>query len=112
MGKKIKLKTKKKNMGKKIKLTESDLHNIVKQSVKRILKEASDEGWEVDDSNVQEAYDFGVEQMGEEELNAAIVRCLGREQLAEALAFIFRQYNLTDWKNGNDFDNEEFVEEY
>lgn len=86
-------------MKKIIRLTESDLHNIVKESVNRILKEAEDGGWVVDSSEAQEAYDLAAQEMGEETINSAIVRCLGNETLAQCLAYIFRQYDFREWQS-------------
>jgi histone H3/H4 len=80
-------------------LTERDLNKIVKESVKRIIKEAEDGGWVVDSSEAQEAYDLAVQEMGEETINSAIVRCLGDETLAQCLAYIFRQYDFRQWKS-------------
>lgn len=99
-------------MRKKIKLTEEDLHRIIKRSVNRILKEEEDEyGWEIDSSEAQEAYEFGANEIGEDELNAAIVRCLGTEQLAKALTYVFRQYDLRGWKERNSFEDIDDFEE-
>jgi hypothetical protein len=86
------------NMNKKIiRLTESDLHRIVKESAKRIIKEVESGGWVVDASEAEEAYNMAAEEFGNEELNAAIVRCLGDEALAQCLAYIFRQYDFRKW---------------
>jgi len=82
-----------------IKLTEQDLRGIVENTVKKILKEAEDGGWVVDSSEAQEAYDLAVQEMGEETINSAIVRCLGDETLAQCLAYIFRQYDFRQWKS-------------
>lgn len=99
-------------MRKKINLTESDLHRIIKRSVNRVLKEEEDGyGWEIDSSEAQEAYEFGANMMGEDDLNAAIVRCLGTEQLAKALTYVFRQYDLRGWKERNLINDEEFEED-
>lgn len=84
---------------KTMKLTEKDLHNIVKESVKRIIKEAENGGWVVDSSEAQEAYNLAVQEMGEETINSAIVRCLGDETLAQCLAYIFRQYDFREWQS-------------
>ena len=86
-------------MKKRIRLTESDLHRIVKESVKRVINEAENGGWVVDTSEAQEAYDMAVDEMGEETINAAIVRSLGDETLAQCLAYIFRMYDFTQWKS-------------
>ena len=89
-----------------IRITEQDLHKIVNESVKRIIKEAEDGGWVVDSSEAQEAYNLAVQEMGEEIINSAIVRCLGEETLAQCLAYIFRQYDFRQWQSR--FDNEEY----
>jgi hypothetical protein len=82
-----------------IKLTEQDLRGIVENTVKKVLKEAESGGWVVDSSEAQEAYNLAVQEMGEETINSAIVRCLGDETLAQCLAYIFRQYDFKQWKS-------------
>ena len=89
-------------MKKVIKLTEQDLRRIVEESAKRIIKEAESGGWVVDSSEAQEAYDLAVQEMGEETINSAIVRCLGDETLAQCLAYIFRQYDFKQWQSRYD----------
>ena len=87
-------------MNKKIvRLTEKELHNLVKESVNKILKEAEDGGWVVDTTEAQEAYELAVQEMGEETINSAIVRSLGDETLARCLAYIFRQYDFRQWQS-------------
>lgn len=81
------------------KLTERDLNKIVKESVNRIIKEAENGGWVVDSSEAQEAYDLAAQEMGEETINSAIVRCLSDEILAQCLAYIFRQYDFREWQS-------------
>lgn len=82
-----------------IKLTEQDLRGIVENTVKKVLKEAENGGWVVDSSEAQEAYNLAVQEMGEETINSAIVRCLGDETLAQCLAYIFRQYDFRQWRS-------------
>ena len=82
-----------------IRLTESDLHRIVKESVKRAINEAENGGWIVDASEAQEAYNMAVDEMGEDVINAAIVRSLGDEVLAQALAYVFRMYEFRQWQS-------------
>lgn len=84
---------------KRIIITESDLHRIVKESVNRVINEAEDGGWVVETSEAQEAYNLAVQEMGEETINAAIVRSLGDETLAQCLAYIFRQYDFREWSD-------------
>ena len=81
-----------------IRLTENDLHKIVKESVTKMLHEAENGGWVVDSSEVQEAYDLAANEWGEDYLNQAIVRSLGTERLAECLAYVFRMYDFRQWK--------------
>ena len=86
-------------MKKIIRLTESDLQKIVKESAQRIIKEAESGGWVVDTTEAQEAYDLAVQEMGEETINSAIVRSLGDATLAQCLAYIFRQYDFRQWQS-------------
>ena len=86
-------------MKQKIRLTESDLHRIVKESVNRVINEAENGGWVVEASEAQEAYNLAVQEMGEETINAAIVGSLGDETLAQCLAYIFRQYDFREWSD-------------
>lgn len=71
----------------------------MKESVNRIIKEAENGGWVVDSSEAQEAYNLSVQEIGEEKVNSAIVRCLGDETLAQCLAYIFRQYDFREWQS-------------
>lgn len=99
-----------KNMKKNVvKVNESTLRQIVAESVKRILKEAVNGGWEVKDDEAFEAYDFACDAMGKETVNDAIVRCLGKEQLASCLAYVFRQYDFRDWENRNEVVDDEEI---
>ena len=82
-----------------IRLNKSDLHQIIKESVNRVINEAENGGWIVDTSEAQEAYDMAVDEMGEETVNAAIVRSLGDDVLAQALAYVFRMYDFRQWKS-------------
>ena len=86
-----------------IKINESQLAQIVKESVKKVLKEniseAENGGWVVDTAEAQEAYNLAAQELGEDVINSAIVRCLGDRQLAECLAYVFRMYDFREWKN-------------
>lgn len=86
-------------MKKIIRLTESDLQKIVKESAQRIIKEAESGGWVVDTTEAQEAYNLAVQEMGEETINSEIVRSLGDATLAQCLAYIFRQYDFRQWQS-------------
>ena len=82
-----------------ITLTESELRDLVSESIKNIIEEAESGGWVVDSSEAQDAYDLAVREMGEETINSAIVRSLGDEVLAQCLAYIFRQYDFREWQS-------------
>lgn len=86
-------------MKKIVKINESTLQNIVIESVKRVLKEADSYGWIVDDSEADEAYEFFCNEVGEDEANRAIVRAMGSTPKAEILAYLFRMYDLKNWKS-------------
>lgn len=77
--------------------------------VKRIFNEAESYGWVVNDLEAREAYDFACDYFGKEELDSQIVRCLGSEELAKCLAFIFRMNEFDEWENRN-ADEDEFDE--
>ena len=76
--------------------------------VKRRFDEAESYGWVVNDWEAREAYDFACDYFGEEELNSQIVRCLGSEELAACLAYIFRMNEFDEWENR---DNEDEFDE-
>ena len=80
-------------------LTDKELHRIVKESVDRIVQEAESGGWVVDSSEAEEVYNLAVEYMGENTINKAIIRCLSSDALADCLAYIFRMYDFREWGN-------------
>lgn len=80
-----------------IKLNESDFRKIVKESVKRILKEGESGGWVVEPWEAEEAYNMFAAELGNEEANAAIVRALGDNALSDVLAYLFRMYDFREW---------------
>ena len=81
----------------KIRLTESDLRNIISQSVRTVLNEAENGGWVVETDEAEKAYEYFAYELGNEEANAAIVRVMGDRQLSEILAYLFRMYDLRGW---------------
>ena len=95
-----------------IRLTEQQLMQLVKESVNRILSEAESEGWMVESTEAQDAYNFAVNYFGEEALNSAIVGCLGDETLAQCLAYIFRQYDFKEWKSKYEDEQDEMGDEF
>ena len=80
-----------------MRLTESDLHKIVKESVNRILKEGESEGWVVESEQAQDAYNLACDEMGKEYVDASIVRCLGDNTLSDCLAYLFRMWDFREW---------------
>jgi len=87
-------------MKKQIKLTKSQLTEMVKNSLMEYAKhlnEAESEGWVVETDEAEDAYKLAVQEWGEEETNAMIVRCLGYTALSECLAYIFRMNDFRKW---------------
>ena len=64
---------------------------------RRMVKESVDGGWEVDTSEVNEAYELAAQHWGNDDLNQQIVRCLSDETLAKCLAYIFRMNEFKPW---------------
>jgi 16S rRNA C967 or C1407 C5-methylase (RsmB/RsmF family) len=94
----------------KLRLTQEQFVRLVEESVKRVINEAESEGWRVESTEAQDAYNFAVNYFGEEALNSAIVGCLGDETLAQCLAYIFRQYDFKEWKSKYE-DTEDGIED-
>ena len=69
----------------------------MKHIIRNVVNEAVDGGWEVDDMEAQEAYEFACEQLGKESVDDQIVSCLGSTELAKCLAFIFRMNDFREW---------------
>ena len=81
-----------------LKLNESQLRNIINSSVRKVIKEATNEGWTVEPEEVNEAYQIFADALGgEEAANEAIVRSLGAETLSRSLAYLLRMYNVREW---------------
>ena len=87
---------------KQIRLNESQLRKIVNKCVKNVLKEANSYGWEVDTSEATLAYDYMAQEIGNEELNAAIVRAMGNSALADIMAYLLRMYDMRGWEEYRD----------
>ena len=87
---------------KQIRLNESQLKQIVNKCVKNVLNEANSYGWEVDDSEATLAYDYMAQEIGNEELNAAIVRAMGDEPLSQIMAYLLRMYDMRGWEEYRD----------
>lgn len=80
-------------MKKVIRLSEDNL----KKMIANILNEAVNGGWEVDDNEAQEAYEFAVQHLGKDTIDSAIIRAMSDNVLADLLAYIFRMYDFREW---------------
>ena len=87
---------------KQIKLNESQLKQIVNECVKNVLNEANSYGWEVDDSEATLAYEYMAQEIGYEDLNAAIIRAMGNSALADIMAYLLRMYDMRGWEEYRD----------
>lgn len=83
-------------------LNEDQLKQIVNECVKNVLKEANSYGWEVDNSEATLAYKYMAQEIGNEELNAAIVRAMGDSALADIMAYLLRMYDMRGWEEYRD----------
>ncbi len=94
-------------MKRTIKLNESQLKNLIVNCVRKIrMNEAVDGGWEVNDWEAEDAYNFAAEYFGNEDLNAQIIKAMSNEELAKCLAFIFRMNDFREWENRDKNDEE------
>ena len=87
---------------KQIRLNESQLKQIVNKCVKNVLNEANSYGWEVDDSEATLAYEYMAQEIGYEDLNAAIIRAMGNSALADIMAYLLRMYDMRGWEEYRD----------
>ena len=87
---------------KQIRLNESQLKQIVNECVKNVLKEANSYGWEVDTSEATLAYEYMAQEIGNEELNAAIIRAMSNSALADIMAYLLRMYDMRGWEEYRD----------
>lgn len=87
---------------KQIRLNESQLKQIVNECVKNVLKEADSYGWEVDTNEATLAYEYMAQEIGNDELNAAIVRAMGDEPLSQIMAYLLRMYDMRGWEEYRD----------
>ena len=87
---------------KQIRLNESQLRKIVNKCVKNVLKEANSYGWEVDTSEATLAYEYMAQEIGNEELNAAIIRAMSNSALADIMAYLLRMYDMRGWEEYRD----------
>ena len=85
-----------------IRLNESQLRKIVNECVKSVLKEANSYGWKVDTSEATLAYEYMAQEIGNEELNAAIIRAMGNSALADIMAYLLRMYDMRGWEEYRD----------
>lgn len=87
---------------KQIRVNESQLKQIVNECVKNVLTEANSYGWEVDDSEATLAYEYMAQEIGNEDLNAAIIRAMGNSALADIMAYLLRIYDMRGWEEYRD----------
>ena len=66
-------------------------------SSRRRLNCGESYGWVVEAREANEAYELACEYFGEDEINRQIVDCLSTDELADALAFIFRMNDFEEW---------------
>lgn len=87
---------------KQIRLNESQLKQIVNECVKKVLNEDNSYGWEVDDSEATLAYEYMPQEIGNEDLNAAIIRAMSDSALAGIMTYLLRIYGMRGWEEYRD----------
>lgn len=91
-----------------IRLTEGQLKKIVSESLHRMLNEAENGGWVIENDEAWEAYEYACQELGKEEMADLLAAAMGSNQLAEIMAYIFRMNDLKEWYERND----RFEDEY
>ena len=78
--------------------------NNMRKSIKsrRFLKSAESYGWVVESSDASRALEMWIEAVGEEQAYKDVVDTLGSDELAEAMAYIFRMNDFREWDNEDD----------
>ena len=79
---------------------------------KRTIRAAESYGWEVNDREAWDAYEFACDYFGKDNLNEEIVSTLGNEELAASLAFIFRNNDFREWDERNSEDEDYDEDDY
>ena len=90
-----------------IRLTEGQLKKIVSESVRRMLNEAENGGWVVENDEAWDAYEYACQELGREEMADSLAAAMGSSQLAEIMAYIFRMHDLEEWYDLKDGEKEE-----
>ena len=76
---------------KRIRLTESDLHRIVKESVNKIIKEGTT------DSYIQAMWDKVQKMMGAESMLEALYNYLDSDAIEDFVQYLYRTYDLDEY---------------
>ena len=77
---------------------------------RRPIKAAEDYGWVVDSSEAWEAYEFACDREGKEFVDDQIVQTMSTDELAESLAFLFRNWDYEEWYDRNNDDDDDYEE--
>lgn len=96
--KEVKKFAKTKHKGLPEKVDETKIKEIVAEALRKVVNEAESYGWVVEDNEAELAYNFAANELGNDELNEAIVRAMNYSTLAQILAYILRMYDLKGWE--------------
>ena len=61
------------------------------------MTEGESYGWVVEPWEAWDAYDMACDSMGKDYVDDAIVHCMDTDELSECLAFLFRNWDFTEW---------------
>ncbi len=103
-------------MKRRIRLTEGDLHRIVKNSVNRILKESKPNRRRMireghSEGEWLERWDQLIEILGEDGMLQELWNCLDGNEIEEDIRWIARQHDLEDELGLIEYDDEDDIDD-
>lgn len=72
-------------------------NKMTEKRMPRRMTEGESYGWVVEPWEAWDAYDMACECMGKDYVDDAIVHCMDTDELSECLAFLFRNWDFTEW---------------
>ena len=72
-------------------------NKMTERRMPRRMTEGESYGWVVEPWEAWDAYDMACDSMGKDYVDDAIVHCMDTDELSECLAFLFRNWDFTEW---------------
>lgn len=89
-----------------IRLTESELHDMISQSVKKVIKEGTT------DQSVYNKWDEMIEQMGADAVLSELYNYLNSDQIEDFIEWMERNYDIDFGQEEDSYDEFEDEDEY